>query len=167
VLHQVSKQSTEFEGEDAREGQIFILYNSKKHPIDLAQVLELVKAKTKYRCSMSTWEFGKTSFPIVRVETKMPLMIISESEVDAADFVDMANDKALSKEEAVFVRSCNAKLQVTGAGNPSTRKVGSALVITEPKYAPNAKDTQEVVKALLTAVEGIGTCTTDGSWIRK
>lgn len=154
--------------DEGRDGEIMIYYDAKKHPVTLEQLLQELKTKTKYNCSISEWKYHQTGFPIIRVETKMPLMIINDTHQsilkEAQEFV---HDPALSKEETIFLRSCGARVQVCGAGNPTETKTSFGTLISEPKYAPKAKDTLEVVKVLMDAVDGIAECNTDGTWIRR
>ena len=95
-------------------------------------------------------------------------MILIDAVQEVVDEMSFFADKrSLSDEEVEFVKNCTARLQICGAGNPTTMKIATGTLIREPKYAPSAKDTLEVVRILMSSVDGIAFCTTDASWIRK
>jgi hypothetical protein len=153
------------------DGEYMILYDAKNHPVTLPQLIQILKQKTSYRCSISEWQgmSRNADIPIIRVETAMPIMIMDDhAKVVRKEMQDFARDKHLNPSEVKFINSCTARLQVSGAGNRALKRLPNGdLQVEEAEYAPHAKDTIEVVMALMKAVDGIATCNTDGSWIHK
>ena len=155
------------------DGEYMIMYDAKKHPETMAQMLQTIKQKTSYRCSYSE---GKGNTPdekisFIRVETALPIMIMADHDNAVLDEMrEFAQDKNLNASDVKFLSTCNALLTITGAGSANQKKLPNGNLSASPsKYAPHAKDTTEVVKVLMKAVDGIAKCrcSTDVSWIHK
>lgn len=84
---------------------------------------------------------------------------------------DSFQQETLSAKEIELLKTCNAQFEVSGAGPFKVQKLEGNLegfVLEDPPYyAPKAKDTKEVVRMVVSIVDGISKCTTDGSWIHK
>jgi hypothetical protein len=60
------------------------------------------------------------------------------------------------------------RLQISGAeGTPKQQKIAGGMLLQHEQFAPKAKDTLDVIRILMIAVDGLAMCSSDGSWIRK
>jgi hypothetical protein len=151
------------------DGEIYIAYNSSKYSINLEDVLMLLKGETAYPCSISEWTFHHISIPVVRVEIAMPIMIFNDCDPTIIqEFAEWSKFEGLSKDESDFLLTCNSRLQISGAeGTPKQQKIPGGMLLQHEQFAPKAKDTLDVIRILMIAVDGLAMCSSDGSWIRK